>query len=108
MDNRFTLKDFIFAALFVVVIGAVAWTAFQFSYQEARLNDVKSQLQQLDQTQKQQLAIMSDIRNQLRQGIAVSGTGAAGKVERIRQKNPDGSQPEQQKKCQRQGRLIES
>jgi peptide/nickel transport system substrate-binding protein len=91
MDNRFTLKDFIFAVLFVITIGAVAWTSFQFSYQETRLNDVKTQLQQLDQTQKQQLAVMSEIRMQLRNGIAVSGS-SAGKTDRVRQKNPDGSQ----------------
>jgi peptide/nickel transport system substrate-binding protein len=93
MDNRFTFKDFVFAVLFVVVIGAMVWSAYQYSYQEQRLNDVKSQLQQLDQTQKQQLTVLAEIRNQLRSGVSLStGTGTAGKSERIRRKNPDGSQ----------------
>src|SRR6185295_5644238 len=92
MDNRFTFKDFVFAFLFILVIAAILWTSHQFGYQEQRLNDVKTQLQELDQTQKQQLAVLSDLRNQLRKGVTV-GTGAENnKSERIRQKNPDGSQ----------------
>ena len=92
MDNRFTFKDFVFAVLIVFVIGAVLFASFQFSYQEKRLSDVRDQIQSLDQTQKQQLALMSDIRDALRNGVSV-GTGAATeKAQRVRQKNPDGSQ----------------
>ena len=43
MDNRFTFKDFVFAVLIVVVIGAVGWMSWQYSYEEQRLNDVKRQ-----------------------------------------------------------------
>jgi peptide/nickel transport system substrate-binding protein len=93
MDNRFTLKDFVFFVLFVIVLGAVLWASFQFSYQEQRLNDVKRQLTQLDDTQKQQLAVLSEIRNQLKNGIALStNAGSPETAGRIRRKNPDGSQ----------------
>lgn len=83
MDSRFTFKDFVFVVLFVVVIGAVAWAAWQFSYQEKRLNDV--------------LGALTAIQNDLKTGAITHGTGsragpttnsAAG---RIRRKNPDGS-----------------
>jgi peptide/nickel transport system substrate-binding protein len=97
MDSRFTFKDFVFVVLFVVVIGAVGWAAYQFSYQEGRLNDVKQQLQQLDETQKQQLTVLSNIRDTLKRGVvaAPTGTQTAGNPEtagRIRRTNPDGSQ----------------
>jgi len=95
MDSRFTFKDFVFTLLFVVVIAAICWSSWQYGYQETRLNDVKQQLGRLDETQKQQLAVLSEIRNQLRNGVSVSGatTGKAPVgAARIRRKNADGSQ----------------
>src|SRR4051812_17422840 len=97
MDNRFTFKDFVFVLLFVVMIGAVGWAAFQFNYQEKRLNDVRGQLQRLDETQKLQLGVLSEIRNALQGGVTVKGGGTPGTQTaenpgRIRRKNPDGSQ----------------
>jgi peptide/nickel transport system substrate-binding protein len=93
MDNRFTLKDFIFIVLLILVIAIVIFTGWKFSYQESRINDVRSQIQRLDETQKQELTTLQEIRNALRSGVSVSGnaTGPA-RSERIRQKNPDGSQ----------------
>ena len=93
MDNRFTLKDFIFTVLLILVIAIVIFTGWKFSYQESRINDVRSQIQRLDETQKQELTTLQEIRNALRSGVSVTGnaTGPA-RSERIRQKNPDGSQ----------------
>jgi len=97
MESRFTFKDFVFVVLFVVVIGAVVWASWQFSYQEQRLNDVKAALGQLDQTQKQQLGVLSDIRNALKSGVTIGRggpeNGVAGTQEargRIRRKTEDG------------------
>jgi peptide/nickel transport system substrate-binding protein len=87
MDSRFTLKDFVFLALFVVVIGAVAFVGWQFHYQEMRLNDVRGEV--------------ATIRTLLQQGVRVGDGGAEGNGTqtastrnsgRIRRKNPDGSQ----------------
>src|SRR4051812_21462388 len=94
MDNRFTVKDVVFLALFIVMIGGAIWLSRQFDYQEKRINDIKTQLQQLDSTQKQQLAVLSDIRGVLRSGVSV-GRGGGTETRpagRIRRKNPDGSQ----------------
>jgi peptide/nickel transport system substrate-binding protein len=91
MESRFTFKDFVFAVLIVIVIGAVLWSSFQFSYQESRLNDVKTQIQTLDETQKQQVAILTDIRNQLRSGVMVGTTRPKAETKNIRRTNPDGS-----------------
>src|SRR5207249_2896258 len=96
MDSRFTFKDFVFVVLFVVVLGAVAWVGWQFSYQEGRLNDLRTQMARLDDTQKQQLMVLQDIRKTLREGVAVTsggtGAGTEPRTGRVRQKNPDGSQ----------------
>ena len=93
MDNRFTLKDFLFVILFLVVIGAVGLGMWQFTYQETRLNGVKDELRRMNESQKQQLTVLTEIRNSLRNGIVATTTSgtqpeAAG---RIRRKNPDGS-----------------
>lgn len=99
MDSRFTFKDFVFVLLFVVVLGAVIWSIYQSSYQEDRLNAVKQQLQKLNDDQKQQITILSQIRRALESGIHVtaatqSGAGGtqAASSGRIRRTNPDGSQ----------------
>ena len=101
MDSRFTFKDFIFVVLFLVVIGAVIWIGYQFSYQESRLNDVKRELVRTGDEQKEQLEVLTDIRNTLRSGVHVNGgqpastqgtsTEGAETSGRIRRKNPDGS-----------------
>jgi peptide/nickel transport system substrate-binding protein len=101
MDSRFTFKDFVFAVLFVVVIGAVIWASYQYSYQEARLNDVKLQLQRMEDREKQQFGALAEIRNALTNGVRVSDGGSSTRkgpgespetAGRIRRKNPDGSQ----------------
>ena len=91
MDNRFTLKDFIFVVLFIIVIGAVVWSSFQYSYEEQRLNDVKAQLVRLDDTQKQQLAVLTEIKNQLKSGVTLTGATTKTESRNIRRTNPDGS-----------------
>src|SRR5262249_31747952 len=93
MDNRFTLKDFLFVVLFLIVTAVVGFAMWQFSYQEGRINDVRDKIQSLDQTQKQQLVVLQEIRNALRSGVSVNGgsTTNPGSA-RIRQVNPDGSQ----------------
>jgi ABC-type transport system substrate-binding protein len=101
MDNRFTLKDFIFVCLFVFVIAAIFWTSYQFSYQEGRLNDLQSQLQKLNDNQKEQITTLGQIRDALRQGVKVNSSGPTAGTEpakpatasdgRIRRKNADGS-----------------
>jgi peptide/nickel transport system substrate-binding protein len=99
MESRFTFKDFVFVLLFVVVIGAVVWSVYQSSYQEERLNDVKKQLVQMGDDQKQQVTLLSDIRNTLKSGIRVSGNGPQANPSSttgqttgiIRRTNPDGS-----------------
>jgi peptide/nickel transport system substrate-binding protein len=109
MESRFTFKDFVFVVLFVVVIGAVVWSIYQSGYQESRLNDLKKEVVQLGDNQKQQIEVLSDIRNTLKAGIRVNanasqgsaGTSTAGAVAtteateehpgRIRRTNPDGS-----------------
>jgi peptide/nickel transport system substrate-binding protein len=99
MDSRFTLKDFVFLALFVVVIGAVGVMGWMFHYQELRLNDVKSQMGRLADNGQQQLTVLTEIRNSLRGGVRVAGGVEGGPgaqsqpgAGRIRRKNADGSQ----------------
>ena len=100
MDNRFTLKDFIFVILFFVVIASVVLAIYQYSYQEDRLNGLKVELQRLNEAQKQQLTVLTDMRNMLRDGVRTtsgvesttqSNTTQASADGRIRRKNPDGS-----------------
>ncbi len=94
MESRFTFKDFVFVILFLTVIGAVIWSSYQYSYEENRLNDVKNQLNRLDDTQKQQLTVLTDIRNQLKSGVSLNNSGtanAASESKNIRRTNPDGS-----------------
>ncbi len=100
MDNRFTLKDFIFLCLFVFVILAICWTSYQFNYQEGKLNDLQSQLQKLNDGQKEQIATLGQIRDALRHGAQVNSNGNADTMPanastsvdaRIRRTNPDGS-----------------
>lgn len=98
MDNRFTLKDFIFLVLFALVLGAIGWSSYQFGYQEQRLNGVREQVQRLSDEQKEQTATLREIREALRGGVRVS-TSQAGNADtqasaaggRVRRKNPDGS-----------------
>jgi len=96
MNNRFTLKDFIFLVLFVLVIGAILWTGAQFGYQEKRLNAVQTQVQSLNDAQKEQSVMLGDIRTALRSGVQVNSatgpaTAPAADQGRIRQKKTDGS-----------------
>ncbi|HUO07029.1 MAG TPA: peptide-binding protein [Phycisphaerae bacterium] len=95
MDSRFTFKDFVFAVLFLFVIGAVVWVGYQFGYQESRLNDVKTTLAQMGTAQKEQLGVLTRIEKQLREGVAMRagtpGTSAQEATGRIRRTNPDGS-----------------
>lgn len=95
METRFTFKDFVFTILFLLVIAAVIWTSSQFGYQEQRLNDVKTELARLNDSQKSQLAVLDDIRATLKKGLVVSSTQAGDNVANadghIRRKNPDGS-----------------
>jgi peptide/nickel transport system substrate-binding protein len=106
MESRFTLKDFVFLVLFVVVLGAVVWSIWQSGYQESRLNDLKKEMVQLGDGQKQQIEVLSDIRSTLKSGVRVNGTGSSGSMGapgtsattenadqsgRIRRTNPDGS-----------------
>jgi peptide/nickel transport system substrate-binding protein len=95
MDNRFTLKDFIFAGLLVVVLAAIALNMWQFSYQERRLTDIKGAVEQLDGHQRDQLAVLERIeRNGLRVNgvVSATATGSAPQGQIRREKRPDGSQ----------------
>ena len=103
MESRFTFKDFVFVVLFVVVIGAVVWSIYQSGYQESRLNDLKKQLVVMADGEKQQLEVLSDIRNTLKSGVSMKmqGTGSGSEAAttsasatsgRVRRTNPDGSQ----------------
>lgn len=75
MDSRFTLKDFVFAVLIVGVIAAVLLAMWQFSYNEQRLNELRSEIATLNSFQKLQLATLEDIRATLRKGVSVSSGG---------------------------------
>jgi peptide/nickel transport system substrate-binding protein len=93
MENRFTWKDLLFLTILALVSGLILFVGWRFSYQEERLNDLRAQIQRLDETQKQQLAVLQDIRKTLQTGIAVAGsTAEPAKTGRIREKHPDGSQ----------------
>ncbi len=48
MNNRFTFKDAVFAFILILVLGAVIWASAQFSRQEHRLNDVRTELSKLN------------------------------------------------------------
>ena len=107
IDSAFR-KDFIFATLFVVMIGAVIFVGWQFNYQEGRLTEVmtrtqlldnlRADVQRLDRTQTQQLAVLEEINKSLKSGAVTVGnathpeTVPATASGRVRQKNPDGSQ----------------
>lgn len=92
MDNRFTFKDFVFSVLIVLVIGAVCWMSWQFGYQEKRLGDLRQQIQQLDDTQKQQLTVLAQIQNALRKGVSVNTAATSAAVDgHIRRTDPDGT-----------------
>jgi len=92
MDSPIHVQGLHICASLLIIIGAIVWTSFQYNYEEHRLNDVKNQLQAMDETQKQQLAILSDIRKQLRSGVTVADGSSVESSGRIRQKNLDGSE----------------
>jgi peptide/nickel transport system substrate-binding protein len=78
MDNRFTFKDFIFTVLFIGLIAAVLLAMWQFSWQEHRLNGLQDQLKVMNSFQKQQLATLEDLRDELRKGVRLGPTTSNG------------------------------
>lgn len=96
MNNRFTFKDFVFLLMFVVVIAAVLFTGWQFSYHEQRLNDLKQEMGRLADGQKQQTDLLGKINQAIRSGVSISAGTSATETHvpsgRIRRTEPDGSQ----------------
>ena len=51
MDNRFTLKDFIFTVLLLLIIGAAVLAMGQFNYVNKQVIALSSQIKTLNEQQ---------------------------------------------------------
>ena len=91
MDNRFTLKDFIFTVLLLLIIGAAVMAMAQFNYVNKQVIALSTAIKTLNEQQLAQTQLLQQI---VRHGLRIqSGTGSNAKVspKDIRETLPDGT-----------------
>ena len=91
MDNRFTLKDFIFTVLLLLIIGAAVMAMAQFNYVNKQVIALSSQMKTLNEQQLAQTQLLQQI---VRHGLRIQyGTGQSTKASQkdIRETLPDGT-----------------
>ena len=91
MDNRFTLKDFIFAFFLLLIIGAAVMAMAQFNYVNQQVIALSNQIKTLNEQQLAQTQLLQQI---VQHGLRIqSGNGKTPSASQkdIRETLPDGT-----------------
>ncbi len=92
MDNRFTLKDFVFIVLLLLIIGAALMAMAQFNYVNKQVIALSRQIKTLNAQQLQQTQLLQQIAQHGLQVQPGNGTTQAAAAQKnIRETLPDGT-----------------